>query len=161
MSLHQHPALTATKWSHDLAQGLPEALLRWLLADCAEKGIPMAPKGVEIDSDCLEVARLAKEWLAEWSVNLRSRAQGISYGALFEHHLDASWQPHWCSHWAIAPVEATPDKLLNAAQFPGWPWVLRRLKHLIEVWATCGERAPFLLHQGQCPIEWEDEADAK
>lgn len=146
----------AEEWDGGLVEGMPEKLLRWLLADCAEVGIPMAAYGDERDSMSLQVAGLAKKW----TMTERAAHLSASLGIWRETQVYAGDDvPHWCARWAVK-YTTTPEefswRIKDASEYPGYPYVLRRLTYLCKAWAVCGERAPALLYEGRCPIEWED-----
>lgn len=147
----------AEEWDGGLVEGMPENLLRWLMADCAEVGIPMAAFGDERDGVSLRIVNLIKSWLATGRDFFLDRSVDLWFSKV---NLSASIDaPHWCVRWATKDSVSSENfswRINDASEYPGYPYVLRRLTYLCKAWAVCGEKAPALLYEGRCPIDWED-----
>lgn len=145
----------AEEWGDGLVEGMPEKLLRWLLADCAEVGLAERPHSNRFHNQaCLEMAGLTKKWCASIEPDGLSKASEIWYEVSI---YNGPPHPYWCARWSsVNRRRPQADDFDDARVHPGYPYVLRRLTYLCKAWAICGERAPALLYEGRCPIEWED-----
>lgn len=67
----------------------------------------------------------------------------------------------WVAEQLDERANGNPE-MLNSAQanmarmewgFQEKEWIARKLTELRKVWKACGERAPWLLHEGKCPVD--------
>lgn len=141
----------------------PGPLARWFAADCAARALARdralwdAPRAAawsavrcawrvaagRLPFSELEAARLAVEPKGNW-VDGRDEARMSAWSACDPDAKSGAWN---------AAHEAR-----QAASDPGheYNWQLSHLAYLVRVWAICGERAPWLLLEGKCPIQKEE-----
>ena len=121
--------MSAQKWSDELLEGLPESLLHWFACDCAERALMREKEeGRETDERSWKTIQTKRLWvLGEAASEEQAAARA------------AAWAAAGAAAWAAAEAERS--------------WQISHLHYLIRAWEVCGERSPFLLDEGICPIE--------